>query len=118
MDRLKKKLHRRVRIKTGLKKKLRGNDERPRLTVYRSNRAIYAQIINDLSGETLAAASSLGMENAGQKPVEIAREIGKKLAENAKNANIDKVVFDRNGYLYHGRVKALAEGAREAGLNF
>lgn len=118
MDRLKKKLQRRQRIRQGIRKKLRGTAERPRLSVYRSNNAIYAQIINDQTGETLAAASSLGIDKAGRTPVQIASEIGKQLAEKAKQGNIETVVFDRNGYLYHGRVKALAEGAREGGLNF
>ena len=118
MDRLKKKVARRSRIKEGIRKNMRGTAERPRLTVYRSNTAIYAQIINDLNGETLAAASSLGMEKGSMKPVEIAKEIGKTIAGSAMEANIATVVFDRNGYLYHGRVKALADGAREAGLNF
>ncbi len=115
MDRIKKKLHRRNKIRKGLRKRIRGNAERPRLTVYRSNSEIYAQIIDDSSGLTLAAASSrISKEGT---PVEKARLVGSEIAKRAKEANVDSVVFDRNGYLYHGRIKSLAEGAREAGLN-
>jgi large subunit ribosomal protein L18 len=118
MNRLNKKIARRHRIKKGIRKKLKGTTEQPRLSVYRSNKAIYAQIIDDTTGVTLAAASSFGAEKGEHTPVTMAREIGKKLAEAAKQNNVEKVVFDRNGYLYHGRVQALAEGAREGGLIF
>lgn len=102
-----------------IRKKISGTPEMPRLSVYRSNRDIYAQIINDADGKTLVFASSKekAFEGKGTK-TEKAVIVGKMLAERAKAANITTVVFDRNGYLYHGRVKALADGAREAGLKF
>ena len=110
---------RRARIKTAIRKKLRGNSERPRLTVFRSNADIYAQVIDDEQGHTLVSVGSLKDKNAHDASgVEQAKLIGKAIAEKAKAAGIEKVVFDRNGYLYHGRVKALADAAREAGLNF
>lgn len=110
---------RRLRIKRRIRKIVSGSAERPRLAVYRSNKEIYAQIIDDLSGRTLVAASSLKDENAhkGNK-VEQAKYVGKSIAEKAAAAGISNVVFDRSGYLYHGRVKSLAESAREAGLKF
>jgi large subunit ribosomal protein L18 len=96
-----------------------GTAERPRLVVFRSNRGIEAQLVDDGEGRTLASASWLGLKKSfkGTK-TEQAAEVGKLLAQNAKKANIESVVFDRGGYLYHGRVKALAEGAREGGLRF
>ena len=105
--------HRRVRGR------LSGTAERPRLVVFRSNRGIEAQLVDDLQGRTLAAASWLHLKKSfkGSK-TEQASEVGKLLAANAKKAGIEQVVFDRGGYLYHGRVKALAEGAREGGLRF
>ncbi len=105
----------RKRIHMRVRKKVNGTAERPRLSVYRSNNAIYCQVINDLAGHTIAAATSLGMtgNNVAQ-----AIEVGKLIAERAKAAGIEQVTFDRGGYLYHGRVKALAEGAREGGLQF
>ncbi|MEX2597121.1 MAG: 50S ribosomal protein L18 [Salibacteraceae bacterium] len=113
------KLNRRLRIKKRIRKTISGTNVLPRLAVYRSNKEIYAQVINDLDGTTLAAASSLGDNAAhGISKVEQATVVGKKVAEAAKKAGIEKVVFDRGGYLYHGRVKALAEAARENGLNF
>jgi len=117
MERLKKKKLRHARIKQGIRKKIRGTAERPRLTIYRSNTEIYAQIINDDLGLTLAAASSK-LATEAKTPVEKAKVVGELIANNAIENNITQVVFDRNGYLYHGRVKALAEGAREKGLNF
>jgi large subunit ribosomal protein L18 len=90
-----------------------GSADRPRLAVYRSNRHIYAQLIDDRAGQTLASATDLGL--TGQKS-EVAKQVGKALAERAKGAGIDRAVFDRGGRLYHGRVQALAEGAREGGL--
>jgi large subunit ribosomal protein L18 len=111
------KFERRKKIKLGIRKKISGTAESPRISVYRSNKAIYAQIIDDISGRTLAAASSkeLGSEVVN---VTISTQVGKKLAEKATAAGIEKVVFDRGGYPYHGKVKALAEGAREGGLKF
>ena len=105
--------HKRVRGK------IVGSAERPRLVVFRSNRGIEAQLVDDLEGKTLAAASWLNLKKSfkGSKS-EQAAEVGKLLADNAKKANVETVVFDRGGYLYHGRVKALADGAREGGLQF
>ncbi len=115
-----KKLSRRTKIKFRVRRKISGTAERPRLTVFRSNKAIYAQLINDVSGKTLASASS-NPKDIGQEKVtktDAAKLVGKLIAERAKEAGIEAVVFDRNGYLYHGRVKSLAEGAREGGLKF
>lgn len=110
---------RRAKIKMRVRKKVEGSSEVPRLTVYRSNKEIYAQIIDDSTGKTLAAVGSLkGKDTKGKPKVEQAQAIGKRIAEVAKEAGIERVRFDRNGYLYHGRVKSLAEGAREGGLNF
>ncbi|MEZ4699644.1 MAG: 50S ribosomal protein L18 [Rhodothermales bacterium] len=109
---------RRSRIRLRIRKKVSGTSERPRLSVYRSNRHIYAQLIDDVAGHTLAAVSTFAAGEAMGKPVEASNQIGKMLAEKAKAAGIEAVVFDRNGYRYHGRVKALAEGAREGGLQF
>lgn len=114
-----KKTLRRLRIRRGIRKKIQGSAQRPRMSVYRSNRDIYVQLIDDMQGHTLAAASSrdAGMTATGTK-TEQAKVVGLKVAEVAKAAGIEEVVFDRGGYLYHGRVKALAEGAREGGLKF
>jgi len=113
------KLSRRDRIKRGIRKRLSGSTERPRLSVYRSNKGIYAQIIDDVTGKTLVSASSLAKDFAttGSKSDQSVA-VGKTVAEKALAAGIKEVVFDRNGYLYHGRVKSLAEGAREGGLIF
>ena len=110
------KIERRIKIKYRIRKSVNGTAERPRLSVFRSNKQIYAQIINDLTGQTLAAASSLGLEKMPKK--EQAAKVGEMVAEKAQAAGITSVVFDRNGYLYHGRVKELADGARKGGLNF
>jgi len=120
MEALKKKSKRRTRIKLGIRKKISGSPEKPRLTVFRSNKEIYAQLIDDIGGNTLISASSMqkGFEKKGKTKIEIAKMVGKVLAEEAIKTNITTVVFDRNGYLYHGRVKSLAEGAREGGLIF
>jgi len=113
------KLSRRDRIKKGIRKRLSGSSERPRLSVYRSNKGIYAQIIDDVTGKTLVSASSLSKEfSATGNKVDQSVAVGKMVAEKAVAAGIKQVVFDRNGYLYHGRVKSLAEGAREGGLIF
>jgi large subunit ribosomal protein L18 len=105
--------HRRVR------RKITGTAERPRLVVHRSNRGIEAQLVDDVEGKTLASASHLGLKKSfkGSKS-EQAAEVGKLLAASARKAGVESVVFDRGGYLYHGRVKALADGAREGGLSF
>ena len=113
------KLTRRDRIKKGIRKNLSGSTERPRLSVFRSNKGIYAQIIDDVTGKTLVSASSLSKDfNAAGTKIEQSVAVGKLVAEKAIAAGIKDVVFDRNGYLYHGRVKSLADGAREGGLNF
>ena len=104
--------HRRIRGKVS------GTAERPRLAVFRSNRGIFAQLVDDESGRTIAGASWLTLKSFSGSKTEQAEAVGKALAEVAKQAGIDTVVFDRGGYLYHGRVKALAEGAREGGLKF
>ena len=112
------KADRRQRIKYRIRKRLSGSDARPRMTVYRSNKQIYVQLVNDLTGETLISASSKEKEIASQKvnKTEQAKLVGKRIAEKAKEKGIDNVVFDRNGYLYHGRVKNLADAARKSGL--
>jgi large subunit ribosomal protein L18 len=107
-------LNRHLRIRS----KLHGTPERPRLSVFRSNTNIYAQIIDDVNGVTLVSASSLKDVKKGAGNVEGAKAVGKLIAERAKDKKITSVVFDRSGYLYHGRVKALADAAREAGLEF
>ena len=112
------KLVRRSRIKKGIRKKVQGTPGSPRLTVFRSNKGIYAQLIDDSKGHTVAFASSMELEKKGKLSVEISKTVGKKVAERAVAAGLSSVVFDRNGYLYHGNVKALAEGAREGGLKF
>ena len=104
--------HRRVRGKVF------GTAERPRLVVFRSNRGIEAQLVDDLDGKTLAAATWLQLKSFKGSKTEQAAEVGKLLAQKAKTADIETVVFDRGGYLYHGRVKALADAAREGGLKF
>jgi len=108
---------RRLRIRRGIRKKVAGTAGAPRLAVFRSNKGIYAQLIDDLTGTTLASASSVELKEKGTK-TDLSVLVGKALAEKAKKAGISEVKFDRGGYLYHGRVKALAEGAREGGLKF
>jgi large subunit ribosomal protein L18 len=108
---------RRIRIKYRIRKKISGTAERPRLAVYRSNTTIYAQLIDDNKGITLAAAYGKETGLTGNT-VATAKAVGSKIAEKAQAAGINQVVFDRSGYLYHGKVKALAEGAREGGLQF
>jgi large subunit ribosomal protein L18 len=113
------KLERRAKIKAAIRRRIHGTAERPRLTVFRSNAQIYAQIVNDDEGRTLAFASSmkLGAESLGNKVAQ-ATAVGSAIAAAATAAGVSLVVFDRNGYLYHGRVKALADAARTGGLNF
>jgi large subunit ribosomal protein L18 len=114
------KKYRRFRIKQRIRKNLSGTSERPRLSVFRSNKEIYAQVIDDLSSKTLVSASSLSKDFEKEKvsKIEQARRVGTLIAKKAKEAGIETVVFDRNGYLYHGRVKSLAEAARADGLKF
>jgi large subunit ribosomal protein L18 len=107
----------RQRIKARVRGKVNGTPTCPRLSVFRSNKQIYAQVIDDTTGKTLASASSLKMEDKLPKK-EMAAKVGELVAQNAKEAGIEKVVFDRNGYLYHGRIKELAEAARKGGLKF
>ena len=111
------KRNRRNRIRLRIRKHIRGTVQKPRLSVFRSNTSIYSQIIDDLNGHTLVSASNKEAGVTGTK-IEQARAVGKLLAEKAKAAGISTVVFDRSGYLYHGRIQSLAEGAREGGLQF
>jgi large subunit ribosomal protein L18 len=111
------KLARRNRIKRSIRAKISGTAERPRLSVFRSNKNIYAQLIDDAAGKTLVAVSSAATE-AGAGKINASTEVGKAIAAKAQEQGISEVVFDRSGYLYHGRIKSLAEGAREAGLKF
>jgi len=113
---MKGKLTSRDKIRFRLRNKIQGTAAKPRLCVFRSNKVIYCQLINDLEGQTLASASSKTI--ASGTKVDQAKEVGKAIADKAKALNVDQIVFDRSGYLYHGRVKALAEGAREGGLQF
>ena len=109
----------RAKRKKRIRKKVEGSAERPRLSVFRSAKHIYAQVVNDLNGQTLAAASSLSkdVQKDGNK-IDTAKAVGAALAKVCKEKGIEKVVFDRNGFIYHGRIKAVAEGAREGGLSF
>ena len=113
------KIARRAKIKRRIRKRVSGNADIPRLTVYRSNKQIYAQIVDDLKGITLVSASSQMMKETEKLPkIEQAAAVGKLIAEKALKAGVNQVVFDRNGYLYHGRVKSLADSARDGGLKF
>jgi large subunit ribosomal protein L18 len=117
------KLEGRARRKLRIRKKVQGTSERPRLSVFRSAKHIYVQVIDDVAGSTLASASTLSKDlrgglGEGDKKTVAAKKVGALVAEQCKSKGITKVVFDRNGYLYHGRVKALADAAREAGLDF
>ena len=112
------KRERRARIKMGVRKRLEGTTARPRLSVFRSNSAIYAQLIDDSKGATLVASSSVELDKKGGINITISRSVGKKVAEKALASGVSDIVFDRNGFLYHGNIKALAEGAREGGLKF
>lgn len=112
----KEKVERRQRIHDSIREQMFGTSIRPRLSVYRSNKHIYAQLVDDMEGHTLVAASSLSDDVEGETPVEESRAVGELLAQRAQEEDIDKAVFDRGGYKYHGRVQALAEGAREGGL--
>lgn len=118
MKRVKLKEIRRRRLKAGIRRRISGLPDRPRLTVFRSGRHIYAQVIDDLAGRTLLSASTLEkegrIEQGGNR--QAAKAVGQRIAERAKKAGIEQVVFDRNGYKYHGRVKALADAVRETGV--
>ncbi|MCF6223757.1 MAG: 50S ribosomal protein L18 [Flavobacteriaceae bacterium] len=111
-------LQRRNRIKNRIRKVISGTATKPRLSVFRSNKEISVQLIDDVAGKTLIAATSKSKETAKGSKIEIAAAVGKSLAKKAVKAGIETCAFDRNGYLYHGRVKALADGAREEGLKF
>ena len=112
------KASRKLRIKRGIRRKIRGTAERPRLSVYKSNTALYAQLIDDKNSQTLTSSSSKELGEMKSMDVTKSKEVGKKLAEKAIANGITSVVFDRNGYIYHGKLKAFAEGAREGGLKF
>jgi len=112
------KLQRRTRIKYRIRKIVSGTASKPRLSVYRSNKEIYAQLVNDVDGATIASVSSRNKEIKSTTKQEAAAAVGKSIADLAAKAGVETVAFDRNGYLYHGRVKVLAEAAREAGLKF
>ena len=112
-----KKVKRRLRIRQGIRRRVSGTADKPRLSVFKSNKGIYAQVIDDEKGHTLAAASSKEIKDSGLN-IETAKEVGKKIAEKASSSGVNPVVLDRGCYIYHGRIKALAEGAREGGLNF
>ncbi|MCK5148714.1 50S ribosomal protein L18 [bacterium] len=117
-----KRTKRRARIKKSIRKKIHGSAEIPRMSVFRSLKSIYTQLVDDNSGKTILSVSSLSKSLAteikGKTKTEVAQIVGKATAEEAKKHKIEKVVFDRNGFLYHGRIKAVADGAREAGLKF
>jgi large subunit ribosomal protein L18 len=108
----------RLRRKVRVRQKVQGTDGRPRVCVFRSNKHIYAQVISDSEGKTLATASTLAAKDKTHKGVEAAKQVGIVLAKICKEKNISKVVFDRNGFLFHGQVKALADAARDGGLEF
>ena len=116
MGKTARKVTQRTRVRRRIRGKVQGTAERPRLSVFRSNKYIYAQVIDDTAGHTLAQASS--REEGGASGVEASKAVGERLAERAKEAGVSAVVFDRGGYRYHGNVRALAEGAREGGLQF
>ncbi|MGK7395964.1 MAG: 50S ribosomal protein L18 [Candidatus Cyclobacteriaceae bacterium M3_2C_046] len=109
---------RRIRIRRGIRNKISGSDERPRLSVYKSNRGLFVQVIDDIKGHTLVSVSSNEFSNKKSINIETAKSVGKRVAEKALENGIKTIIFDRNGYLYHGKIKALAEGAREGGLKF
>jgi len=112
------KASRRLRIRRGIRNKIKGTSDIPRLSVFKSNTGIYGQLIDDINGLTLSASSSKELGKLKSLNVEKSKEVGKKLAEKAIANGISQVVFDRNGYVYHGKLKAFAEGAREGGLKF
>ena len=109
---------RRLKIRKSIRSKISGTKERPRVSVFKSNKAIYSQIIDDMNGSTLVSCSSVDIKKFGKNNIESSKEVGVKLAEKAKKKGIKKVLFDRGGYVYHGKIKSFAEGAREGGLIF
>lgn len=109
---------RRERIKMGVRKRINGTTERPRLSVFRSNKGLFVQVIDDQKGTTLVSASTSELGEKAKLNIENSKNVGKKIAEKALASGVSTIVFDRNGYLYHGNIKALAEGAREGGLKF
>ena len=111
------KSNRRLKIRRGIRIKIAGTSDRPRLSVFKSNKGVYAQLVDDSKGHTLAAANSIEL-GAKANNIDNSKQVGAKLAERAKAAGVDSVLFDRSGYQYHGKIKALAEGAREGGLKF
>jgi len=113
-----KKVANRLRIRRGIRNKISGTATKPRLSVFKSNKSIYAQIIDDTQGVTIAYAASPEIMSEKNATIDVSKSVGQKIAEKAKGAGVETVVFDRGGYRYHGRVKALAEGAREGGLKF
>lgn len=114
------KTERRTRLRMRIRKTVTGTESRPRLSIYRSNKEIYAQIIDDVDNKTIAAASSRDkdIDTSSKNNIEVANLVGKSIAEKAVKAGVETITFDRGGYLYHGRVKSLADGAREGGLKF
>ena len=112
------KTNRRLRIRRSIRTKMSGTSERPRLSIFKSNKAIYAQIIDDSKGHTVASVSSFELGTSNNPTIEVSKNVGLKIAERAKANGVEAIVFDRGGYVYHGKVKALAEGAREGGLKF
>ena len=109
---------RRLKIRKSIRSKISGTKERPRVSVFKSNKAIYSQIIDDMSGNTLVSCSSVDIKKFGKNNIESSKEVGIKLAEKAKKKGIKMVLFDRGGYVYHGKIKSFADGAREGGLIF
>tara|TARA_B100001996_G_C18509194_1_gene534650 strand:+ start:409 stop:759 length:351 start_codon:yes stop_codon:yes gene_type:complete len=109
---------RRLKIRKSIRSKISGTKERPRISVFKSNKAIYSQIIDDMAGNTLVSCSSVDVKKFGKNNIESSKEVGIKLAEKAKKKGIKKVLFDRGGYVYHGKIKSFADGAREGGLIF
>jgi large subunit ribosomal protein L18 len=109
---------RRERIKLGVRNKISGTKDRPRLSVFRSNKGLFVQVINDENGTTIASASTIELGEKAKLNQENSKNVGKKIAEKALASGVQSIVFDRNGYLYHGNIKALADGAREGGLKF
>lgn len=118
MEKNKLKTLRRTRRRRGLRKRLIGTPDRPRLCVFRSSKHIYAQVIDDIEGKTLASAGSVAAKAQKSSNIDAAKQIGQQIAEQAKAAGISEVAFDRNGFRYHGRIKALADAARQGGLKF